>query len=119
MYSEDEYFRFNVKKFIAFAVIPVDDIITAFGSIVNQFGNDADELLDYFEKTWIAEGERSGMFFLIFLQISYILDFLGFGCKNLQIDHKRWSIHDRVVGTVPYSNNLVEVGTRLLQLISQ
>ena len=55
-YSENEYFHLNVKKLIALVVIPVDDIITAFGSIVNQFGNDADELLDYFEKTWIAEG---------------------------------------------------------------
>ena len=62
-YSEDEYFHLNVKKLIALAVIPVDDIITTFGSIVNQFGNDADELLDYFEKTWIAEGKRSGTFF--------------------------------------------------------
>ena len=65
-YSEDEYFRLNVKKLIALAIIPVDEIITAFASIVNQFGNDADDLLDYFEKTWIAEGKRSGMLFVNF-----------------------------------------------------
>ena len=52
-----------LKELIVLALIPVDDIITAFGSIVNQFGKDADELLDYFEKTWIAEGKRSGIFF--------------------------------------------------------
>ena len=52
-----------LKKLIALAVILVGEIITAFASVVNQFGNEADDLLDYFEKTWTAEGKRSGILF--------------------------------------------------------
>ncbi|CAF3347043.1 unnamed protein product, partial [Rotaria socialis] len=34
--------------------------------------------------------------------------FLGTGRKKPQFDHKLWNIHDRVVATVPRSNNSVE-----------
>ncbi|CAF3739229.1 unnamed protein product [Rotaria sordida] len=58
--TEDEYFRLNVKKLIALAFVPVDEITTGFDLIVNQFADDADDLLDYFEKTWIGEPKRRG-----------------------------------------------------------
>ena len=54
IYRENEYCRFNVKKFIALAFISVDDVVTAFDLVAQQFDDDADDLIDYFEKTWIG-----------------------------------------------------------------
>ncbi|CAF1345379.1 unnamed protein product [Rotaria sordida] len=87
-YREDEYFRLNVKKLITLAFVPVDEITTGFDLIANQFDDDADDLLDYFEKTWIREPKRRGT-----------------GRKKPKFDHKLWNIHDRVVAAVPRSNN--------------
>ena len=64
-YREDEYFRLNVKKLIALAFVPVDDVVTAFDLVAQQFDDDADDLIDYFEKTWIGQRKRRGMFFSI------------------------------------------------------
>ncbi|CAF1394457.1 unnamed protein product [Rotaria sp. Silwood1] len=90
-YNEDEYFRLNVKKLIALAFVPLDQVITGFALICDQFNDDADDLLDYFEKTWIGEKRRRGA-----------------GRKNPQFDHKLWNVYDRVVATIPRSNNSVE-----------
>ncbi|CAF2497876.1 unnamed protein product [Rotaria sp. Silwood2] len=49
-YNEDEYFRLNVKKLIALAFVPLDQVITGFDLICDQFDDDADDLLDYFAK---------------------------------------------------------------------
>ncbi|CAF1380347.1 unnamed protein product [Rotaria sordida] len=90
-YKEDEYFRLNVRKLIALAFVPVDEITTGFELIANQFDDDADDLLDYFEKTWTDEPKRRGT-----------------GRKKPQFDHKLWNMHDRVVAAVSRSNNSVE-----------
>ena len=59
-YKDDECFRLNVKKLIALAFVPLGDIIIGYELIVEQFDDDADDLLDYFEKTWIGERKRRG-----------------------------------------------------------
>ncbi|CAF4324488.1 unnamed protein product [Rotaria sp. Silwood2] len=59
-YREDESFRLKVKKLIALAFLPVDDITTAFDLIVDEFDEEADDLLEYFGKTWIGEPKRRG-----------------------------------------------------------
>lgn len=64
-YKEDESFRLNVKKLIALAFVPLDDILTAYDLIVNEFDDDADDFLDYFEKTWIGERKRRGLFIYV------------------------------------------------------
>ncbi|CAF2042901.1 unnamed protein product, partial [Rotaria magnacalcarata] len=84
-YNADEVFRLNVKQLIALAFAPLDQIITGFDLICDQFDNGADDLLEYFEKTCI-ETDR----------------------KKPQFDHRIWNIHDRVVATVPRPNNSVE-----------
>ncbi|CAF3907105.1 unnamed protein product, partial [Rotaria sp. Silwood1] len=90
-YREDEYFRLNVKKLIALAFVPVDEVTTDFDLIANQFDDGADDLLDYFEKTWIGEPKRRGT------------------CrKKPQYDHNLWNIHDRVIAAIPRPNNSVE-----------
>ncbi|CAF1605362.1 unnamed protein product [Rotaria magnacalcarata] len=59
-YKGDECFRLNVKKLIARAFVPVGDVTTAFDSVTEQFDDDADDSLDYFEKNWIGERKRRG-----------------------------------------------------------
>ncbi|CAF4554718.1 unnamed protein product [Rotaria magnacalcarata] len=90
-YNEDESFRLNVKQLIDLAVTPLYQIITGFDIICDQFNDDVDDLLEYFQKTCIGEPKRSGT-----------------GRKKPQFDHKLWNIHDRVVTTVPRTNNSVE-----------
>ncbi|CAF2078767.1 unnamed protein product, partial [Rotaria magnacalcarata] len=65
-------------------------IITGFDLICDQFDNDADDLLEYFEKTCIGEPK------------------IRTDRKKPQFDHRLWNIHDRVVATVPRPNNSVE-----------
>ena len=67
-YREDEYFRLNVEKLIVLTFVPVDDVVTAFDLVAEQFDDDTDDLIDYFEKTWIGEKKRRGMFFSIILK---------------------------------------------------
>jgi hypothetical protein len=40
----------NVNKLIALAFVPVDDVTRAYSLIIMDFDQDADELLEYFEK---------------------------------------------------------------------
>ena len=59
-YQEDKCFYLNVKKLLALSFVPVSDVIKAFELIVNDFDDDADDFLGYFEKTWIGEPKRRG-----------------------------------------------------------
>ena len=65
-YNANEYcFCLNIKKLIALAFVPLDQIITGFDLIVNQLDDDdADDLIDYFEKTWVGQPKRAGNIFL-------------------------------------------------------
>ena len=54
-YRKDEYFRLNVKKVIALAFVPLDDVVTAFDLVTEQFDDYTNDLIDDFEKTWIGE----------------------------------------------------------------
>ena len=63
-YQEDDDFRSNIKKLIALAYLPLDDIIKGFDLVAAEFDDDADDFLDYFEKTWIGEPKRRGKIFL-------------------------------------------------------
>ncbi|CAF2117211.1 unnamed protein product, partial [Rotaria magnacalcarata] len=90
-YNEDESFRLTVKKLIALSFVPLDQVIPGFDLICDQFDDDADDLLDYFEKTWIGVKGRRGT-----------------GRKKPQFDHKLWNVYDRVTAAVPRSNNAAE-----------
>ncbi|CAF3361834.1 unnamed protein product, partial [Rotaria sp. Silwood2] len=90
-YNEDECFRLNVKKLIALAFLPLDKVTNGYELIAEQFDDEADDLLDYFERTWIGERKRRGA-----------------GRKKPKFDHTLWNIYDRVVAGVPRSNNSVE-----------
>jgi hypothetical protein len=40
---------------MALAFVPVDDVSRAYSSMIIEFDQDDDELLEYFEKTWIGQ----------------------------------------------------------------
>ena len=64
-YNADEYFRLNIKKLIALAFVPLDQIITGFDLIVNQLDeDDANDLIVCFEKTWAGQPKRRCSIFL-------------------------------------------------------
>ena len=63
-YQEDDTFRANIKKLIALAYLPLDDIIKGFDLVAAEFDDDAEDFLDYFEKTWISEPKKRGKRFL-------------------------------------------------------
>ena len=59
-YTNDEAFRLNVNKLIALAFVPVDDVNRAYSSMIVDFDQDADDLLEYFEKTWVGQKKTRG-----------------------------------------------------------
>ncbi len=59
-YQEDKSFHLGIKKLIALAFVPVLDVIKAFDLIADDFDDDADDFLGYFEKTWIGEPKKRG-----------------------------------------------------------
>ena len=49
-----------MKKLIALAFLPLSDVVTGFDLVAAVFDDDADDFIDYFEKTWIGEPRRNG-----------------------------------------------------------
>ncbi|CAF5023900.1 unnamed protein product, partial [Rotaria socialis] len=45
---------------IALAFVPVLDVIKAFNLIADDFEDEADDFLGYFEKTWIGQPKKRG-----------------------------------------------------------
>ena len=93
---------FQLKRLVALAFLPPTDVVTGFDLVAGEFDDDADDLLDYFEKTWIGEP------FALSTCQSHNFAFLGVGRKKPQFDHTLWNIYDRVVADLPRSNNSVE-----------
>ena len=50
----------KIIKIIASAFVPILDVIKAFDLIVDDFNDEADDFLGYFEKTWIGEPKKRG-----------------------------------------------------------
>ncbi|CAF2120320.1 unnamed protein product [Rotaria magnacalcarata] len=79
----------SVKEMLPNVLHKVGDVIKAFDIVAELF--DDDDLLDYFEKTWIGERKRRGV-----------------GRKDPQFAHQLWNVYDRFIAGVPRSNNAVE-----------
>ena len=79
-------FSFKCKKLIALAFVPSGDVTTAPELYANQFDEDADALIDYFEKTWIGEPKRRGIFlFLVLNNFQCTQKFLGADQRSLNL----------------------------------
>ena len=59
-YLDDKSFYLNVKKLIALAFVSVSDVNKGFDVVADGFGDGAEDLFGYFEKTWIGEPKRKG-----------------------------------------------------------
>jgi hypothetical protein len=57
-YRDDEHFHLNVKKLIALAFVPLVDVVKGFDLIAENFDDDAEHFIDYFEKVWIGKPKR-------------------------------------------------------------
>ncbi|CAF4363303.1 unnamed protein product [Rotaria sp. Silwood2] len=90
-YHGDTHFDKNVKRLIALAFVPLVDVVKALELLENEFDDDADEFMYYFEKTWIGECKRRGT-----------------GRKRPQFSHELWNVYDRVINDLPRSNNAIE-----------
>ena len=49
-----------MKKLIALAFLPLSDVVAGFDLVAAVFDDDADDFIDYFQKTWIGEPTRRG-----------------------------------------------------------
>lgn len=90
-YQEDKSFHLSVKKLVALAFVPVSDVYKAYDLIADEFDDDADKLLDYFEATWIGQPKKRGT-----------------GRKKPEFPLELWNVYDRVCTNLPRSNNSIE-----------
>ena len=91
-YPEDKPFHLSVKKLLALAFVPVPDVIQAFELIADDLNDDdGEELLDYFEPTWIGESKRRRT-----------------GRKKDEFPIELWNVYDRICTNLPRFNNSIE-----------
>ncbi|CAF4244654.1 unnamed protein product, partial [Rotaria magnacalcarata] len=64
--------------------VPVFNVIKAFDLITDDFDDEPDDFLDYFEKTWIGEPNKSGT-----------------GRKKTLFPIEIWNVYDRAVANFP------------------
>ncbi|CAF3485788.1 unnamed protein product [Adineta steineri] len=57
-YNEDKFFLLSVKTLTAIAFLPIDDIVNTFELLEKEFHDDTNDLLQYFEKTWIGKRKK-------------------------------------------------------------
>ncbi|CAF1677455.1 unnamed protein product [Rotaria magnacalcarata] len=90
-YQEDEYFRLNVRKLLSLPFVPTDNVAEAFDIVADDFEDDADNIVEYFEKTWIGQRKKRGT-----------------GRKKPIFNYELWNVYERVINNLPRSNNPVE-----------
>ncbi|CAF4269132.1 unnamed protein product [Rotaria sp. Silwood2] len=59
-YDDDDNFRLNVRKLLSLPFVPASEVIEAFELIADEFDDEADTLVEYYEKTWIGEKKKRG-----------------------------------------------------------
>jgi hypothetical protein len=59
-YQEDKAFNLSVRKLIALAFLQILDVVRGFNILSDEFDDDADKLLDYFESNWIGAPKTRG-----------------------------------------------------------
>ncbi|XP_031639266.1 uncharacterized protein LOC116351317 [Contarinia nasturtii] len=94
-YNEDEEFALNLRMLVALAFVPVDDVIKAYEELVETafFNSDdpkIDELLDYFQSTYIYRIDRKGK------------------KQSPRFAIPVWNVYENTLAGFPRTNNNVE-----------
>ncbi|CAF1314240.1 unnamed protein product [Rotaria sordida] len=87
-YDDDDNFRLNVRKLLSLPFVPASEVIEAFELIADEFDDEADTLVEYYEKTWIGEKKKRGA-----------------GRKKPKFNNELWNLYERVINHLPRSNN--------------
>ena len=99
-YQDDDEFSLFVRMIMALAFVPVVDLETAFDDLFieirNNFNNDMDDVLNYFEDTYIGRQRRNGR-------------------DNPMFAQELWNMYNRTRYHLPRTNNNVEGWHRGLQ----
>jgi len=100
----------NVNKLIALAFVPVDDVTRAYSLITIDFDQDADELLEYFEKTWVGQKKTRGKYSIAYLYTTTSDCSLILGSRRTKphFSVQNWNVYGRVVRDLLRPNNSVE-----------
>ena len=96
-YKEDEHFAHKVHMLAALAFVPLPDVIDAFKSVADESPHDAQEVIDYFEDTYIGRLRPSGH------------------SRALFFDLALWNMCDQTTGDLPRTNNDIEGWHRRFQ----
>lgn len=109
-YTSDEIFRINVNKLVALAFVPVNDVVKAYMSIFNDFDHECEELLAYFEKTWVGQKRTRGIYQCVLPFCSDLRSFFILGSRRTKPLYaiELWNVYERVVQDLPRSNNSIE-----------
>ncbi|CAF2162883.1 unnamed protein product [Rotaria magnacalcarata] len=57
----DGTFSNEREKLMALAFVPVADVIKAYSCLINDFDDDDNPLLDYFERVWVGQKKGRGL----------------------------------------------------------
>lgn len=99
-YQDDAEFSIFVRMIMALAFIPLPDLDTAFDDLFNEirnnFNNDMDDVLNYFEDTYMGRPRRNGR-------------------DPPMFAHEMWNMYGRTRNHLPRTNNNVEGWHRGLQ----
>ncbi|CAF1136196.1 unnamed protein product [Adineta steineri] len=90
-YTTNDKFRMNVKKLLALAFVPVSDVVKGYALIVDDFDDEDNPLLDYFERVWV--GKKKGR---------------GIQRYQPKFSLQLWNMYERVIQDLPRSNNSIE-----------
>ena len=100
-YDADQQFAVHLRMIAALSFVPVGFVVNAFEDLATEirrlFNNDADDILDYFEDTYIGRPRRQG------------------GRRNPTFHHDVWNMFQRSLAELPRTNNHVEGWHRRLQ----
>ncbi|CAF4165667.1 unnamed protein product [Rotaria sordida] len=76
--------------------------------MIIDFDQDADKLLEYFEKTWVGQKKGRGQTSFVSLTTHSCHLILGIRRTKPQFSIQTWNVYDRVLQDLPRSNNSIE-----------
>ncbi|XP_067950355.1 uncharacterized protein [Watersipora subatra] len=95
-YQNDVDINMCIRSMAALAFVPVNDIKESIETFPDNIPEVAQPVVDYFEDAYIGQQQRRGR-------------------QEPRFPHTMWSIHERVVNSLPHTNNNVKRWHRHMQ----